>query len=549
MTRRRKRRPARKAAQIPTISPLLYLVLLGVVIVFFSVIRFRLRDMPLERDEGEYAYTGQLILQGIPPYRLAYSMKLPGTHAAYALVMALFGQTPAGIHLGLLLVNAGTVFLVFVLSRRMFGPLAGLAAASTYALLSTSQAVLGFAAHASHFVVLPAIGGIIMSVKAGETRRGIHYFLAGILAGLAFVCKQPGIFFALFCGVYLGGRELQVEHRDWRGATRRLLTYAAGCVIPFALTCLILFFAGNLGQMWFWTFSYASQYASSKTLGEGWHILLMNGPPVVKACLLIWILAGLGIVAVAWDSRFRQHRFFAIGLLLFSWAAVCPGFYFRGHYFVFLLPAVSLLAGLAVSSSMHKVFEYSQSRAIAAIPLIVFLFAFASPVFSQREFLFQLDPVSACRRTYKTNPFQEAVVISDYLKRQPGEGSSKIAVVGSEPEIYFYSRRHSATGYIYTYPLMEHQEFALAMQKEMAREIEASQPEYLVFVKSRLSWLPHRDSNTFIFEWFQSYVENYERVGVADQTRPETQYIWGAEAEKYLPKSDTAVEIFKRKPS
>ena len=24
--------------------------------------------MPLERDEGEYAYAGQLILQGIPPY-------------------------------------------------------------------------------------------------------------------------------------------------------------------------------------------------------------------------------------------------------------------------------------------------------------------------------------------------------------------------------------------------------------------------------------------------------------------------------------------------
>jgi hypothetical protein len=549
MTRKRKRRPTPKAAQIPTPSPILYFVLLGLVIVFFSLIRLRLRDMPLERDEGEYAYTGQLMLQQIPPYRLAYSMKVPGTHAAYALVMALFGQTPAGIHLGLLLINAATVFSIFLLSRRMFGPLAGLVAGSSYALLSTSQSVLGFAAHASNFVVLPAVGGIIMSVKAGQTGRTIHYLLAGLLAGLAFLCKQPGIFFALFCGVYLAARELQVEHGEWRRPAGRLLMYCAGCAIPFALTCLTLFLAGNLGQMWFWTFSYASKYASSKTLAEGWRILSMNAPAVVRPCLLIWILAGVGIAAVAWDSRFRQHRFFAIELLLFSWAAVCPGFYFRNHYFVFLLPAVSLLAGLAVSSLTHRLFEHSGAQAIAAIPLFVFLFAFISAVVSQREFFFQLDPVSACRRTYRTNPFPEAVVISDYLRREVGEKSSKIAVVGSEPEIYFYSRLHSATGYIYTYPLMEHQEYALAMQKEMAKEIEASQPEYLVFVRSHFSWLPQRDSNTFIFEWFQNYAANYEKVGVADQLRPQTQYIWGAAAQDYQPKSDTAVEIFKRKSS
>jgi hypothetical protein len=41
-------------------------------------IRLRLLSFPLERDEGEYAYAGQLMLQGIPPYELAYNMKFPG---------------------------------------------------------------------------------------------------------------------------------------------------------------------------------------------------------------------------------------------------------------------------------------------------------------------------------------------------------------------------------------------------------------------------------------------------------------------------------------
>ncbi len=49
-----------------------------VILAFNFCIRWHLREMPLERDEGEYAYAGQLVLQGIPPYQLAWNMKFPG---------------------------------------------------------------------------------------------------------------------------------------------------------------------------------------------------------------------------------------------------------------------------------------------------------------------------------------------------------------------------------------------------------------------------------------------------------------------------------------
>src|SRR5208282_4552593 len=78
-------------------------------LVIVAAVRLRLLNLPLERDEGEYAYAGQLILQGIPPYEIAYNMKFPGTYAAYAVMMAIFGQTAAGIHVGLTLVNALTI--------------------------------------------------------------------------------------------------------------------------------------------------------------------------------------------------------------------------------------------------------------------------------------------------------------------------------------------------------------------------------------------------------------------------------------------------------
>ncbi|MEI7808576.1 MAG: hypothetical protein WCJ07_08850, partial [Verrucomicrobiota bacterium] len=42
------------------------------VLALVAAARLRLLNFPLERDEGEYAYAGQLILQGFPPYELAY---------------------------------------------------------------------------------------------------------------------------------------------------------------------------------------------------------------------------------------------------------------------------------------------------------------------------------------------------------------------------------------------------------------------------------------------------------------------------------------------
>src|SRR5256714_15271920 len=109
-------------------------ILLVLAIGFSVGVRWRLREMPLERDEGEYAYAGQLILQGIPPFREAYNMKFPGTYAAYAGILALFGQTPAGVHIGLMLINALTIALLFVLTRQLLNNLAAACAALVFAV-------------------------------------------------------------------------------------------------------------------------------------------------------------------------------------------------------------------------------------------------------------------------------------------------------------------------------------------------------------------------------------------------------------------------------
>src|SRR5712675_1712083 len=168
---------------------------LGLAILLFAGIRWRVREMPLERDEGEYAYAGQLILQGIPPYEIAYNMKLPGTYVAYAAILRTFGETAAGIHMGLLVVNGLTTVMVFFLARRLYGDLAAATAAASFALLSTSEGVLGLAGHATHFVTFFAVAGLLFLVG---TRRSGSLLNSGFeraypetLLNSGFVSKNP----------------------------------------------------------------------------------------------------------------------------------------------------------------------------------------------------------------------------------------------------------------------------------------------------------------------------------------------------------------------
>src|SRR5580698_10450349 len=109
--------------------PWLFVLLVVLLMVF---VRYRLLDLPLERGEGEYAYAGQLILQGTSPYQLVWSTKLPGSYFACALGMAAFGQTGAGLHATLIVANSLTIILLFLLGRRLFGIAAGMAACAVY---------------------------------------------------------------------------------------------------------------------------------------------------------------------------------------------------------------------------------------------------------------------------------------------------------------------------------------------------------------------------------------------------------------------------------
>ena len=303
--------------------------------------------MPLERDEGEYAYAGQLILQGHPPYERLYNMKWPGTYYCYALFEAVLGQTIEGIHLGVLAINATAIVLVFLICRRLFDAFAAAAAAVAYALLSLSPGTLGFAGHATHFVVLFALAGILCLQRAWERRRLGLYFLAGLFAGLAPIMKQPGIVFTGFVLAFWAWREARSAGRDRRQMMSRGAALFAGILAPFVVLLASLLATHTASAFWLWTIRYARYYGEPLN-GKVFRNFLESFSLVLGDGVLFWIVAGLGLLRIPLNSRTRAAAPFLLGLLLFSFIGVLPGLTFREHYFILLLPAVAFLVGAAV---------------------------------------------------------------------------------------------------------------------------------------------------------------------------------------------------------
>ena len=525
---------------------LVWIALLAIILLTI-ILRIGLLDVPLERDEGEYAYGGQLILQGLPIYQHLYSMKLPGIYLAYAAIIALFGQSHTAIHFGLLLINIATIVAIFLLTKRLINFLSATMAAASFAVLSANQYLQGVFANSEHFAILPAIIGVLLLLKALDEDIPQMMFYSGLLFGIAVLMKQHGAFFAAFGEFYLLFEFLSCrkgESRRSRGYS--VLLFTLGVIAPYGLTCIIFYLSGEFKKFWFFTFEYAKAYVSEMNIGMAWSLFKARALPIFRSAYNIWIIAGFGLIALFFDKRIRKRSIFIAVFTIFSFLSICPGFYFRPHYFILFLPAAALLSGVGINM-IANMLSFTRFRGIKnSLPIFIAVFCLAISVYQQRTFLFQMTPLQASRSTYGLNPFPEALEISKFIKSHSNK-NDQIAILGSEPEILFYSRRISASGYIYMYPLMEIQPFALQMQKEMVLEIESAKPKYLIFVNISSSWLARPGSHQLLLKWLNGYLKKYYTLhGSVTLFKNKTIYHWAPKI-KVKPEAPLLVNIFERK--
>ena len=181
------------------------------------------------------------------------------------------------------------------------------------------------------------------------------------------------------------------------------------------------------------------------------------------------------------------------------------------------------------------------------IPVGFLTLVLALPVWIQREFYFVLSINEATRVVYGLNPFTESLEAAKYIRDHSGK-DDKVAVLGSEPQIYFYSQRRSATRHLYIFPLMEKHAYSRKMQKEMIWEIEVAVPKFVVVVKLLEEWASP-DSAPQLLDWEENFLKSdYEIAGVIDiVSHYDVIYKWEEQARGYSPKSRFYLLIYKRR--
>lgn len=472
------------------------------------ILRMRLLDVPLERDEGEYAYIGQLILDGIPPYTEAYNMKFPGIYFIYAGILWLFGQTHTAIHLCLLIVNVLSIILLFIFARIAYDDWAAAAAAGAFALLSMSYHVQGFWANAEHFILPFVIGANILLLSGLKKNQKYYFLIGGILFGCAALVKQHGAFFGIFGFVAMLISLWQNKTKDKKNYRKYIMIFFGGVIIPLLLCFFYLAYVGVLEKFYLWTFIYAKEYSSLTSISGIKFNFIGGFQSLFYFASLIWIIGAVGFITLFFNRYSKESRILTLGLLFAGIIALSVGFYFRAHYFVLVLPAAAILFGIGIRF-IYKLFSTASSSIMRYFPpTFTVIIALLGTLVAHWDVLVQFSIPKVTETVYHINPFPFSERVAEVIREKTTK-KDRIAIIGNEPQFLFYSQRRSATSFIYTYSLGEDQPLAEQFRSEMIRQIELSSPKLLVYTNTQPEWYKKPKNWDELNKWFFDFVQSH----------------------------------------
>ena len=367
--------------------------------------------------------------------------------------------------------------------------------------------------------------------------------------------KQHGLFFILFAGLFLLYKFLRSKPIQWKDLVMSAGLLGAGVITPLAVTCLIFLKLGLFHKFWWWTWIYPRIYATQIPMAIA--LANLNAAAISAAnnygfLAVFWPLGLLSIMGLysVLSSKNTERIVFTYGLTVFSIAALSVGFYFYPHYFLYAAPAAALSAALGANFIGASAFRFNRTPIAAYAGLAAIVVVFASAIYSERQYLFEDDPLSIARNTYGANPFPEAMEIGKYIEEHT-KPDDKIIVFGSEPEIYFYAKRRAASGFIYTYEMMKDHPYASQFQTEMMTEVTQNKPKFLLAVNMEPSWFAtpndHRDW-TILKRSVEYTGQYYQYAGLASMLWPaqaQTHIVWDTIQQPLL--NNIYIAIYKRR--
>jgi 4-amino-4-deoxy-L-arabinose transferase-like glycosyltransferase len=545
------------ATRSPWNWPAVWSVALGLVVaaVILYVLRRHFIDIPLERDESAYAYLGKRALEGQIPYRDFYEMKPPLLFYSYAVLVALFGYSAAGLHWAALALGFWNSIWVYAIGARFFGFFYGFVACLSYVLLIANPFTTAMLAESELVLMAFILPGLYCLLRwdyaqnAGARRQNRWLFVSGFLLACGVLVRQSGVFFFGVAALLPVLVFWQQSPRSFPNLLKWAGWAAAGALAPVIASLLFIQMLGVWDEFWFWNVEYGSTYASSLSPEIWMNAFSLAFSLVSRSAEWYWVFAGLGLVALLTPRLPGRYRLLLPALAVVSFLAVTPGKRFYTHYWLQLLPALALLmaaffyhAEQWVATAMPRTNWRPVMAGLTALLLLI-------PVARFSPTLFRGDYDRILRTLFPGNPFPEDKVLADLLaaKMQPDD---QVAVLGSEPQYYVYLDKKASSKHFYMAFTMRPIPQSEGWQQEALDSIKSRNPRFIVFNFVEYSWMPKKDSKMILYEGsYRLARQNYRPVAWADMVGPnETTYILKEEeALRFKPAGQRYITVYERK--
>ncbi len=216
-----------------------------VAIVLFT--RFSLADS-LGRDEAIYAYGGQRMAHGVPPYTSIFDPKTPMATLVSGVAAGLARLTGrnelAAIRLAFFLIALLMVLAIYVLALRLWHSVAG---AVIGAVVFASFNLIASDALGGPDAKAPGILAAILTMWLVIERR---WFWAAFAGAAAFLSWQPLVIYPVMVGVIVLVEA--IKKREWRTFANML----AGTALPFVVVTIYFAATQGLGNFWVSAFEF-----------------------------------------------------------------------------------------------------------------------------------------------------------------------------------------------------------------------------------------------------------------------------------------------------
>lgn len=529
-----------------------YWIGLAAAILFSVYIRNNFLEIPFERDEGAYTYTGKILLEGAIPFKDIGSQRLPGVFYAYAVMVWLFGYSMEAMHVGFIFINVITILIMYFLAKALFDELTALVTAIAFVLMSMIPDAYGFTTQSEHLVAITGFAGLLVLVHFFKKERWYLLIASGLLLSMAFQIKQTSMFYCVFSAIIFVYHYLGEKPMRWKPLFINGTLFFVSFLVPIAFSIFMVWYQGAWADFNIWFFEVSKVYTGVISFSDGLGLMVDAVALLFKGYEYLWLLSAIGVVLVFYTDASRYIKLFVSALYVLCYFTVVPGNHYYGHYFLQFTPAVALAIGVSVWA-MIRIFQRKPvlRRWAYILPVSLFVFAVGSNLNKKKDYYFDPNFYQLLRAVYGINPFPEAKVIADKLNSVMKE-DDQIAVLGTEIEMYVYTNRNSPSrfcgpGALVEFPVPQSKEW----QREFMRDVEKAEPRFLIFFANKYSWMQHPKAENLLEPWFNKFAnEKYFLYGTADMYSNITRWQWHPNIDMVNnpPKSDYKVYVFEKKP-